>query len=289
MMSDIYSSASVTLIWLGPPTDPDGALAAFIEQLYIAVDFKTFAKAPIVNLDTAGLRLPHLKSSLWTALFELMTRTWFSRVWVIQESVLSLNPMFCYGKHMFSKEMFYHAAFILIFKNVRGELSLYQASQKRSRISGFWVPGWNSTFHHAKEDESKVSFLGALLLTQGFAATNPKDKYFAIINLISGVPPNFVNYERSLKDIIIDAAKHVLTTGSLPKGSGRDGPAGLDILSFVNGRRSLDELECLPSWVPELSYENKAFSGLSKLYPSAKLINIGECEFRFSVNDVSLP
>lgn len=289
IMGDIYSSASVTLTWLGPPTDTDGVVTAFIEQLYIALNSETFGRGgPYVDLDVAGLGLPHFKSTPWVALFELLTRPWFSRVWVIQESVLALNTIFCYGSHMVPKVMFYQAAFTLTFKNVEMEVSLYQASRKTFRNSAAWVPGWNATLD-GTEERSKLPFLEALVRSKGFAATNPKDKYFAIVGLASGVRPNFIDYQRSLREIVIDVAKDALTTGSIFQLNGSTGPTGLDLLSFVNGRRSLDELECLPSWAPEFSYNNEGFSGLGYPYPSAEVTDIGKCEFRFSVDDVSLP
>jgi hypothetical protein len=54
-----------------------------------------------------------------------LTRPWFSKGWGIQEFVLASKPMFCYGRHMVSKEAFYHTALILTFKNVDLEISSY--------------------------------------------------------------------------------------------------------------------------------------------------------------------
>jgi len=46
----------------------------------------------------AGMGLPNRNDKLWTTLRFLLKRTWFNRLWVIQEVVLAQHMIVLYGR-----------------------------------------------------------------------------------------------------------------------------------------------------------------------------------------------
>ncbi|SCO92442.1 uncharacterized protein FRV6_16570 [Fusarium oxysporum] len=84
MMPDIYSKAHRTLIWLGPRADQSDEAMEFIRS------------APSIRTDDANLDIDNLVST--RALTALFNRTWWQRVWVIQELVLSQQAVVMCGR-----------------------------------------------------------------------------------------------------------------------------------------------------------------------------------------------
>lgn len=64
----------------------------------------------------------------------------------------------------------------------------------------------------ARSHSENSLVLGELLvLTSGFNATDPRDKVFALIGLTKGVPLDFIDYKKDLKDGLINLCELLLT------------------------------------------------------------------------------
>jgi hypothetical protein len=84
-MGEIYHRAQRIIIWLGEESDDSAAALRFISEI---VDLSRFDH--IVK--------DHKSPKLWQALSGLMSRTWFTRRWVIQELALANdNALICCG------------------------------------------------------------------------------------------------------------------------------------------------------------------------------------------------
>ncbi|KAF5713700.1 het domain-containing protein [Fusarium globosum] len=110
LMGSIFSMAKRTLIWLG--TDFDGCSDAWdlVDQVFNVFNdeypntrfladlpFRMYSEERHV---TYGL--PALESTLWKQLHRLLQRPWFTRVWVIQEVVLSpQDPLIIHGHRVY--------------------------------------------------------------------------------------------------------------------------------------------------------------------------------------------
>lgn len=79
MMDSIYRSAKRTIVWLGPASK-DSALAMHTVRTFNPHDF--------AKTDSLHPRDPH-----WVALRKLLRRHWWSRLWVLQEALLSRDAI----------------------------------------------------------------------------------------------------------------------------------------------------------------------------------------------------
>jgi hypothetical protein len=89
LMSRIYTLATNTVIWLGEASDGSDSALGLLQHIVSCLQFN-FSN-PDFN-DLARLGLPAPDSKHWRYLCDLLTRKWFSRVWIIQEAVLSSGP-----------------------------------------------------------------------------------------------------------------------------------------------------------------------------------------------------
>jgi len=102
LMRGIYSSAKLVLVWLGQSADDSNRAMNFIATLQ-----KEIKKHNLHELD------PHERSYVgqfpsfkeqdypdWVAFRNLFQRRWFSRVWVIQEMVLSGRTILACGEEL---------------------------------------------------------------------------------------------------------------------------------------------------------------------------------------------
>jgi hypothetical protein len=92
-MADIYSSASIVVVWLGPADGfsesefgPTNDLTRHMVEFW-----KTQKSEGYVEFRTANhlIQYPPSDTPVWSAVRSLLQRPWFSRVWTFQEIVLA--------------------------------------------------------------------------------------------------------------------------------------------------------------------------------------------------------
>ncbi|KAF6823015.1 hypothetical protein CPLU01_11639 [Colletotrichum plurivorum] len=110
MMGKIYSKAIRTLIWLGPDSGSTSLAWSLLDRIYAVFRSQTPSARRLEDIpghlfsqiahDASGL--PPLDDEQWVRLKDLLRVRWFSRIWVIQEVVLSLeDPIIVYGRHVY--------------------------------------------------------------------------------------------------------------------------------------------------------------------------------------------
>jgi heterokaryon incompatibility protein (HET) len=90
-MRQIYEEAKKVIVWLGPQRD-NSDLALDLLQKLSSIRQKPFDFAPygvILLKDLSKAGLPDAFDPAWAAVNSLLGRSWFSRVWVIQEVAVS--------------------------------------------------------------------------------------------------------------------------------------------------------------------------------------------------------
>jgi hypothetical protein len=102
-MGDIYSSASLVVVWLGTADDTTEAALGLLHDLgeqmieYIKVhNLKSYSEAQNI---TDHFQYPPLEHPVWSAVRFLLQRPWFSRVWTFQEIVLAQEAVLYCGAH----------------------------------------------------------------------------------------------------------------------------------------------------------------------------------------------
>ncbi|KAJ9650752.1 hypothetical protein H2198_009945 [Neophaeococcomyces mojaviensis] len=183
---------------------------------------------------------------------------WWNRVWVLQELAVAKKAEFICGKNRLSLEHFV-AALRLLTSYLQVQMERVQAGsqeqikktenlsyivhRKLSRIYFF--------FYLRMEWERKGLWLvdlltrtcGILKSEQNMKATDPSDRVYAILGLLSeeerlGIK---VNYDASCDLVYTEIAKALL-------------PNGARVLSFCRFPKEIDKL---PSWVPDWSASTK--------------------------------
>lgn len=231
-MADIFSLASRVIVWLGPESD-DSALA--LKSLRdvgsgVKVDWDKWqyqaAKAS-GDLDTLT---SHFDNATWTSIFSLLSRPWFSRLWIWQEVHLAKE-----GAHLLCG---YDNIMWSTFCN--GVLFLDSKSKPATSQDPY---GWKYM-----ERAANLSIPnGQLILKQALARTrhsecaDGKDKVYAVLNLVNKsarmrLEPDYSKpaYE-VYQDVVLSHLKVY---------------RNLDILEFCEMR---EPIAAKPTWIPDFS------------------------------------
>ncbi len=102
-MASIYQSARRVVVWLGPADKDSEVAMSFVENLEQKFIAKaqcascTLLKSYRCHVCIRGIIESHTTSEGWDALFRLLSRSWFSRTWVVQELVLAKDVILLPG------------------------------------------------------------------------------------------------------------------------------------------------------------------------------------------------
>ncbi|OCK82445.1 HET-domain-containing protein [Lepidopterella palustris CBS 459.81] len=252
LMKAIYQQSQNTVIWVGP--DDGTAKLAFrlVTDIYTLAlrgkdviskgdDSSFIEPAGDASPDPSNvIQLPPLKDKKWTCLYQLITRPWFERAWVVQEVVISRgDPIILCGNYECLWPRF-QKAIIWLQKNGYGEFhhARLQLIQNVFKLSSSSLHRWE---------------LPALLeATRPFRATDSRDKVFSVLGLAgetekpdqwpSALAPNYARPVGDVyRDVTIYCIKKTRTVSVLNQ------------VQHVNdtGENSGDGyLETFPSWVP---------------------------------------
>jgi hypothetical protein len=124
-MGDIYSRAAAVLVWLGPCTSEDTALAADVLHDLVKALGEIAEESFLRSHDMTMVRLradPYdvLKpgSKMLPALMEMCNRTYWTRMWIVQEIILARKVRLILGDHMFSWVLVKRIAMDRPFRNL---------------------------------------------------------------------------------------------------------------------------------------------------------------------------
>ncbi|CAI6094180.1 unnamed protein product [Clonostachys chloroleuca] len=263
LMRRIYSQSITTLIWLGPGNDSYSAAWSLIDQIYGVfqsqhpttkslgdIPLKTFSDA-----SHAASGLPELNHLLWTQMRQLVELRWFSRIWVIQEVVLSAqDPIILHGQHVFSWRRLEWAC-AWMYRN--GYMRLKQIPEQLRNID---------TIRNIRQSQTLWPLDALMSITQvKFHATNQRDKIYALLGLAaesqdgSDLPEALrPDYSLEVEETYLKVAHFLLKrNGSLSILTRAHGTSG-----SLTRRQRLYDLKNLPSWAPDWSDFRVFNSGL---------------------------
>lgn len=117
LMGDIFRSAKQVVVWLGPCGDGTTSELDVVHALH---EIERKAQDSYSNLfreedglTPLGLELGHCLEE--RALYDFVSRSWFERVWTVQEFVLAKAIKLCVGRFDIPLETFYAAVSLLSF------------------------------------------------------------------------------------------------------------------------------------------------------------------------------
>ncbi|KAK0638428.1 Heterokaryon incompatibility protein 6 [Lasiodiplodia hormozganensis] len=248
LMSKIYTHAVNTVIWLGEATP--GSDRAFKLLEYIGTVFAFEVNAPPPD-EFERLFLPHAEDPIWKDLWDLMNREWFTRLWIVQEAILSYNPWILCGKTRRNWEAFANNFNSLI----RSGLSSWLEESFDGQRSGGRAVGWKSMKvlsverEHYYSLDGKLSLFSLLTSTRNARSADPRDKVYGLFGICKRPGYLKVSYDESVTaaDVYFTATLQCVTA---------------DVLYFFPMLCCVDHepRPGLPSWVPDWSSSRQTSS-----------------------------
>ncbi|ETS79924.1 hypothetical protein PFICI_07453 [Pestalotiopsis fici W106-1] len=246
MMDTIYQRATMTLVWLGKDK---GTARRAKEMIRRIADWRQ-VKLPFISgtdEEEYGLFADERQTDAfplnidWDALTSLFSAVWFTRIWIIQEVVLSKHCHLFMGKTE------------ICWKQLAQVMWYISNNIERTKLGERGKSGvWNAVII-GRTQKRRLGPLELLESSPDFGATNPKDRIFALYGLLKTDTRTalhtafYPNYDAKLVDIYTKATRATL--------------------NFSHGARLLLHAQCLvqrpgceyydidfPSWVPRYHF-----------------------------------
>lgn len=205
MMSQIYEAARRTITWLGQFQPGDAEAIKLAELIYARCwndgydHQRDGLSSTDLDLEARGIPVVmdrHLGiNSSWQALFNLLSHSWFNRVWVVQELLVSPNPKMWRGDRSVSTEIVLLAALLVGEKrNLREHFGTIQSSQS------FPAQAVAICRHRYRTIDDHPIWV-TMDHTTSLEATDMRDRYFALAGICTGDLSDFVDYTRTIEPI----------------------------------------------------------------------------------------
>ena len=271
LMRRIYSQAEMVYIWIGDElTDTEVGVELLHRTSRAVENLPHDLTAATSHPELRAMGLPDMFDASWKAVAEIITRPWFTRVWVIQELTVARRCIFLCGTFRIEPDVIQTIArSISNFTTIRNTLLLNLPQNVATGFTSFGLSVISLISDHYARNNT-LRFHDLLFLTSAFKATDSRDKIFALVGLTDDVPPGFINYKRDLSEILIDLGALCLTQESLKF------TPPLDILCYVH---QFLQTSNLPSWVPEWDTKGHIAVPLSLILQPKEWMEVGESSY----------
>ncbi|KAH7086212.1 heterokaryon incompatibility protein-domain-containing protein [Paraphoma chrysanthemicola] len=245
IMGNIYSTAKEVIIWLGPVDKTDLYLRAvlgamqfyFSDENQSTVTFFDYILSVIALMSEQISSPEDPEASLIAALHRIVSRPWFTRIWVVQELALSKIANVHMGDYNFPWKPF--SAFMSWLPHHKLDPTRHGAvTEAVARVT---------------RAQTDIHFASQLCRTVHLSASNPRDKVFSILG-ISGFSGDRIvpDYAKSIERVFSEAVAAMLRDEKLA--IYYYAPLQPTRRDYVAGRSNE-----LPSWVPDLRISGAAY------------------------------
>ena len=230
-MCEIYGNAELTLLWLGESKD-DSNLAMDLVANICDKDFEKYKP----------------EDPRWLALFPLFKRAWWTRVWIIQEAMLSPHPVVKCGAKEVDHEKFVTLKYL-------HEKWRETDMERFAALRPFDGVPYRDLFWRDSKDWLNGTLGSWLASTRDFKSKVFRDRVYALLGLVKESSRAAINisYDKSVKpdrEVVLEAGVLLFREEELL------------ILQFAQEEKD-PKLELL-SWCPDWT-KNITYSGLSDL------------------------
>lgn len=163
LMRKIYQGATMVVIWLGDDDD----IACGGDSLLRLIDE--------ISRDDNAIPPPEDQDT-WTAIARLFSRSWFTRVWCLQEAILAPAAKVTLGEHSTSWKHVGRAARWIYSAPTQIPPGSYAMTGVHNAFLMYWL-----SKHH--RGEQTPSFLRLLSVTRPFKASDSRDKIYGILGI----------------------------------------------------------------------------------------------------------
>ena len=236
----IYTAAWRVLVWLGP-ADEDSDLA--MDNLRSLTEIMTPLPSDEGDRGARQRRLAPADHPVWTAIVKLYNRSWFRRLWVMQEVILAKGIFVLCGKRVLSW------AAIVEFANavsvVYPAVLLHHGEKTDGTISGFVSCSQIENLRKRVPNGNMLFFTSLLETIRDREATDQRDRIYGLLGLVTDDLRKIikVDYTWQTSDCYLHFFKAFITREPT-----------LNILGMAP---SIQKTPSLPSWCPDLSSQRK--------------------------------
>ncbi|KAK4195558.1 heterokaryon incompatibility protein-domain-containing protein, partial [Triangularia verruculosa] len=256
MMGDVYRKAAHTVVWLGRGDEYAKDAVTTISKI-AAYPRDVFAQSkitPFRRQDPAIYEASNLLYTSWMewcSLAAFFKRQWFSRLWIVQEVILSRELSLLCGSHNISWDKLVAAARTVEARcKVLGfspSTLFMQAHEIAVALehNTIQLARWREFYYatSASEPHAKIDFENLIYDTWVFSATDPRDKVYGMFGLMKTALKSkmTVDYTSPVEVVYAMTTKHMIEHYS-----------SLRILSCVQDA-SIRRIKPSPSWIPDFS------------------------------------
>jgi hypothetical protein len=259
LMGHVYRFAHKVSIWLGSSTEDEVAaisrIPAIVNNLRVITSQITINTPSLIQLS-----LPAINDRIWSSFGKLFQRSWFERLWTVQEMALAQELIFFCGTSTIDG-----SDMIDLAESLRrtGLVALTRGSNipRAGTTDGYHFPTLIRRFTETRTDGKSVPLDLLLQLIRSRQATEPIDMVYGVLGLAEGrirEELNTIPYTETLKgdyhELYIAVAKICL----------REYPE-FRLLSILP---SIISHPKLPSWCPNLTSEPEASPFFYEYYSS---------------------
>ena len=239
-MDMVYRGAESVIVWLGTEAD-ESTLAmetmSLIGKHMIFEKHTNSVKIIAPNSRLSELRNDHQKliqeQQRWIACQSLLTRPWFSRLWIYQEINLASDAFLTLGNYTLPWE-----DFVTTFQWIRSQalpgspMSKFLNLKLLEQINNLFSP--NSRLYADMLEDTKESY-----------CSDPRDRVYALLGISSNNMGIIPDYEKTTEEVYTDLmCRNIRHRKSLV------------LLRYCQIRSPHSRLRELPSWVPDFSVPN---------------------------------
>lgn len=243
MMARIYQSACLVVMWLGKDN--------MVSEAALACKSLAILSEHRLSDPDLGTLPREVTRNAFFAVSKLYRRSWFTRVWVIQELLLAQETKFLCGKHeMQWLDLTWLSDFIAT-SNWRKEFN-------QEELVSISAPArLDAVRRKFQKEEMDDDLLYHLIRSRASKSSKAMDKVYALLGLIqakvtdNSFTPLYANYNLEDHEVYIDTAIHILATSS-----------NFLLLSQIEGE-DYQRIAGLPSWVPDWSVDARIGLGIT--------------------------
>ncbi|KAK3050012.1 hypothetical protein LTR09_008667 [Extremus antarcticus] len=261
MMDMIYSKGFRNLVWLGEAREGDGEALASIRALVKDMRIKTinfrlepFLATPI-GVSTAGLIIKRSISIAEGPIVQFFSRSWFVRLWVLQEAALARYSVCYLGDASIPLRHVLRAALWIrhLFQPTNlGPHPLMMITNSIGRTSAAYEFFLLSPKNTSRFKLMPFPYINLLEITEGFATSEPRDHIFATLGLarqhfkFKETPQLLMpRYDVPVAQVFRDAARFCIHSAS-----------DLQVLELLNRHQGTRLIDGLPTWVPDFGEQD---------------------------------
>ncbi|KAG6363981.1 hypothetical protein INS49_009084 [Diaporthe citri] len=276
MMRDIYKAARFTIIWLGPLEDGDVQAIQLTQLAYrrcsehLRFELKgTRQDYRFFKATRRGLPEPFYPEGFvgmefdptWKTLFKILHHPWFSRIWIVQELLVSEYAEMWRGRESIEVD-----ALLWMADQIATHTDLKLAMELQYPNERLFFADVIALCYYQFNENSPPPLWANMMITRGMKATEDLDRFFALAGISQEVPDGFINYSRRI-EIVASQVGLMALLGS-PENPTMD---GLDQLADFPSRGVQNRGIQLQTWIPDFFSAPPPPLEMSLLYSTSKL------------------